>query len=41
VSAPFSEDDLISRFFVPIAGPGSLGLRDDAALLTPPAAISC
>jgi thiamine-monophosphate kinase len=32
-----TEDDLIARYFVPIAGPGALGLRDDAALLTPPA----
>ena len=32
-----SEDDLIARFFAPIAGPEGLGLRDDAALLTPPA----
>jgi thiamine-monophosphate kinase len=31
-----SEDDLIARFFAPIAGPEGLGLRDDAALLTPP-----
>ena len=31
-----SEDDLISRFFAPIAGPGALGLKDDAACLTPP-----
>jgi thiamine-monophosphate kinase len=30
------EDDLIARFFRPIAGPQGLGLRDDAALLTPP-----
>ncbi|GAC1341744.1 MAG: thiamine-phosphate kinase [Beijerinckiaceae bacterium] len=28
-----SEDDLIARFFAPIAGPGGLGLRDDAALV--------
>src|SRR5437660_733305 len=28
-----SEDDLIARFFAPIAGQGSLGLRDDAALV--------
>jgi thiamine-monophosphate kinase len=28
-----SEDDLIARFFAPIAGQGSLGLRDDAALI--------
>ena len=32
-----SEDDLIARFFAPIAGPGALGLRDDAALIAPPA----
>jgi thiamine-monophosphate kinase len=32
-----SEDDLIARYFAPIAGPGGLGLRDDAALLDPPA----
>ena len=31
-----SEDDLIARFFAPIAGPEGLGLRDDAALLAPP-----
>ncbi len=31
-----SEDDLIARFFAPIAGPGALGLKDDAACLTPP-----
>ena len=37
MSGPISEDDLIARWFVPIAGPGSLGLRDDAACLTPPA----
>lgn len=29
------EDDLIARFFAPIAAPEGLGLRDDAALLTP------
>src|SRR3954447_13743070 len=28
-----SEDDLIARFFVPMAGQGGLGLRDDAALV--------
>ena len=28
-----SEDDLIARFFAPMAGQGGLGLRDDAALL--------
>jgi thiamine-monophosphate kinase len=31
------EDDLIARFFAPIAAPEGLGLLDDAALLTPPA----
>jgi thiamine-monophosphate kinase len=31
-----SEDDLIARWFAPIAGPGGLGLRDDAAVITPP-----
>ena len=31
------EDDLIARFFGPIAGPGSLDLQDDAALLASPA----
>jgi thiamine-monophosphate kinase len=31
-----SEDDLIARYFAPLAGPEGLGLRDDAALLTPP-----
>jgi thiamine-monophosphate kinase len=30
-----SEDDLIARYFAPLAGPEGLGLRDDAALLTP------
>jgi thiamine-monophosphate kinase len=28
-----SEDDLIARFFAPLAGPAALGLRDDAGLL--------
>jgi thiamine-monophosphate kinase len=28
-----SEDDVIARFFAPIAGQGGLGLRDDAALV--------
>ena len=32
-----SEDDLIARWFAPIAGQGSLGLKDDAACLVPPA----
>lgn len=31
------EDDLIARYFTPLAGPAGLGLRDDAALLAPPA----
>jgi thiamine-monophosphate kinase len=31
------EDDLIARFFAPLAGPEGLGLLDDAAVLTPPA----
>ena len=30
-----SEDDLIARYFAPIAGEGGLRLVDDAALLTP------
>ncbi len=32
-----SEDDLIARYFAPLAGKGALELKDDAALLTPPA----
>jgi len=32
-----SEFDLIARHFAPIAGPGGLGLLDDAALIQPPA----
>ena len=32
-----AEFSLISRHFRPLAGPGALDLRDDAALLTPPA----
>ena len=35
-SASLDEDGLIARFFAPIAGPGGLGLRDDAALIAPP-----
>lgn len=31
------EDDLIARHFAPLAGPGALGLRDDAAVMTPSA----
>ncbi len=30
------EDDLIARFFAPLAGPGGFGLKDDAAILSPP-----
>lgn len=30
------EDALIARYFAPLAGPGGLGLADDAALLAPP-----
>ena len=32
-----AEFDLIARHFRPLAGPGGLGLRDDAAVLMPPA----
>ena len=31
-----SEDDLIARYFAPLAGPGGLGLYDDVAVMTPP-----
>ena len=31
-----AEFSLIAKYFRPLAGPGSLDLRDDAALLTPP-----
>ena len=31
-----SEDDLIEMYFAPMAGPGGLGLKDDAALLEVP-----
>ena len=31
-----SEEALIARYFAPLAGPAGLGLRDDAACLTPP-----
>jgi len=30
-----AEDELIARYLAPLAGPGGLGLRDDAALATP------
>ena len=33
VRAMLSEDDLISRYFAPLAGPAGLGLKDDAACL--------
>ncbi len=36
MSIPFSEDELIARLFAPIAGPGGLALKDDAALIQPP-----
>ncbi len=32
----FSEDELIARYFAPIAGAAGLGLKDDVARLTPP-----
>lgn len=32
-----AEDDLVRRYFAPLAGPGALGLRDDAALVALPA----
>ena len=31
-----SEDDLIARYFAPLAGAAGLGLKDDVALMTPP-----
>jgi thiamine-monophosphate kinase len=34
--ARLSEQHLISKYFAPLAGPGGLGLLDDAALLAPP-----
>ena len=34
--SPLDEDGLIARFFAPIAGPGGLGLKDDAAVIAPP-----
>ncbi len=36
IPLPRGEFDLIARHFRPLAGPGALGLRDDAALLAPP-----
>lgn len=35
MTAPLDEDGLIARYFAPIAGPGGLGLLDDAACLPP------
>jgi thiamine-monophosphate kinase len=35
LSSHSSEDELIARFFAPLAGEGGLGLKDDAALLRP------
>ncbi len=32
-----TEDDLIAKFFAPLAGPSALGLKDDTALYAPPA----
>ena len=37
ITARPNEDDLIARYFAPLAGEGGLALKDDAALLTPPA----
>ena len=31
-----SEDEIIARYFAPLAGSGGFGLRDDAAVATPP-----
>jgi thiamine-monophosphate kinase len=36
MSARIGEDDLIARYFAPLAGPAGLKLRDDAALVRPP-----
>ncbi|HEY1454584.1 MAG TPA: thiamine-phosphate kinase [Roseiarcus sp.] len=36
MSPRLGEDDLIARYFAPLAGPDGLGLRDDAALMRPP-----
>lgn len=32
---PLTEDELIARYFAPLAGQGALGLKDDAACLSP------
>ncbi len=37
MSPRLGEDDLIARYFAPLAGPAGLGLRDDAALMRLPA----
>jgi thiamine-monophosphate kinase len=36
ISLMVGEFDLIARYFAPLAGPEGLGLKDDAALLSPP-----
>ena len=36
MSPRLGEDDLIARYFAPLAGPAGLRLRDDAALIRPP-----
>jgi thiamine-monophosphate kinase len=36
MSPRLGEDDVIARYFAPLAGPAGLGLRDDAALMRPP-----
>jgi thiamine-monophosphate kinase len=36
MSSRIGEDDLIARYFAPLAGPAGLRLRDDAALMSPP-----
>ena len=36
MSGPLSEDDLIARYFAPLAGEGAFGLKDDCATLAPP-----
>jgi thiamine-monophosphate kinase len=35
MSPRLGEDDLIARYFAPLAGPAGLGLRDDAAFMRP------
>ena len=36
MAGPSGEDGIIAKYFAPIAGPGGLGLRDDAALIAAP-----